>query len=771
MGRRGPIGEPPFFRIGPPLTDPPIFATRHAPPARSRQAHSADIEATGEHGLCADPPMCAPHGTELSAEVVSEARGGMMVEAGQPGMEGRNEAGSCWGAVITGECGSCTGGFKPGSAHMKNKFCDQCRAGFTIPAERVCALIPEDMDRYDNTSASGVWKRSIGVAARYRLINQTLHCRGPKLLIFEGPAPTDHRWGELPPTWVWPGGLVRLRTAYGTLVPIETNNVRSRKRWHEDSSRGSHSRSSRYSDPSDVTAAATAAAAAAAAAAEWQRAGCHSGMISQMGYPQMGGMPMMMMGGMMPGGIMPMGPMAIGPMGSMVPTPMGPGQAMVGRAMVGQALGMPPQQMGGMGMPQQQMEGGMPGMMGQAIGVSSQGVPFGLATVSNAEGQQQQQQQQQYFQQLQQQQQQQMQVQQQLQQQLQQQQQQFNLQYQQAQYQQRQRQRPPPQPHRQQQPPPQATSLPQAPARQYRYVPHLAVQAAQRAAATAPPNQPPQAQPPPLQPPPLQQPQPQPQPQSPGPGMMVDPEQGAQPPAYAPASAAPPSVPPPSKPARWALTQLGTPPAGMPPAGMHPLPGTPWAATPLPSPGSSHSYGILPADATVQTVTLPRPTGLAPPHEAPSLVLPTTCGGATTTYSEAPLPPPGSLQPVPLPLPSAPLAAEASLVAPPPGADDLAVQESGGAVEVVAAEQEQQQQQQQQQPADSMPAAPPAADEHFIRHAAPQLARDRLLALRTLLTEGLVRRPPPPPPPPPLPPSPAHRASHTDPTPAHRVPP
>ena len=71
---------------------------------------------------------------------------------------------------------------------MKNKFCDQCRAGFTIPAERVRALLPEDKDRFDNASASGVWKRSIGVAARYRLINQTLHCRGPKLLIFEGPA-------------------------------------------------------------------------------------------------------------------------------------------------------------------------------------------------------------------------------------------------------------------------------------------------------------------------------------------------------------------------------------------------------------------------------------------------------------------------------------------------------------------------------------------------------------------------------------------------------
>ena len=224
------------------------------------------------------------------------------------------ESGSCWGGVITGKLGNCTVGFKPGTAHMKNKFCDQCRAGFTIPAERVRALLPEDKDRFDNASASGVWKRSIGVAARYRLINQTLHCRGPKLLIFEGPAPTDHLWGELPPTWVWPGGLVRLRTAYGTLVPIETNNFRSRKRWHDDSSR-SHSRSSRYSDPS------AAAAAAAAAATEWQRAGCHSGMAAAMSqcYPHM---PMMMMGGMMPGGMVPT------PMGTMAMRPMGPmGQA------------------------------------------------------------------------------------------------------------------------------------------------------------------------------------------------------------------------------------------------------------------------------------------------------------------------------------------------------------------------------------------------------------------------------------------------------------
>ena len=220
----------------------PNFATTPTrPPAHARQACSADFEATGEYEPYTDPPMRAPHGTELSVELLSEARGAGL-GAGQPGLDGeqqtrlgRNEAGLCWGGVITGKLSNCTPGFKPGTAHMKNKFCDQCRAGFTIPAERVRALLPEDKDRFDNASASGVWKRSIGVAARYRLINQTLHCRGPKLLIFEGPAPTDHLWGELPATWVWPGGLVRLRTAYGTLVPIETNNFRSRKRWHEDS--------------------------------------------------------------------------------------------------------------------------------------------------------------------------------------------------------------------------------------------------------------------------------------------------------------------------------------------------------------------------------------------------------------------------------------------------------------------------------------------------------------------------------------------------------
>ena len=42
-------------------------------------------------------------------------------------------------------------------AHGK-PICDNCRAGFTVNVERVRAVLPDDADRFDNTSASGVWK-------------------------------------------------------------------------------------------------------------------------------------------------------------------------------------------------------------------------------------------------------------------------------------------------------------------------------------------------------------------------------------------------------------------------------------------------------------------------------------------------------------------------------------------------------------------------------------------------------------------------------------
>jgi len=91
----------------------------------------------------------------------------------------------------------------PRSAHMKNKFCPQCRIGFTISADRVFCLRPEDVDRYDNTSCSGVWKtRVFDTTARYRLINQTMHCRGPRLVVLEGPMPIDHAFDVLPAAWV-----------------------------------------------------------------------------------------------------------------------------------------------------------------------------------------------------------------------------------------------------------------------------------------------------------------------------------------------------------------------------------------------------------------------------------------------------------------------------------------------------------------------------------------------------------------------------------------
>ena len=233
--------------------------------------------------------------------------------------------GGCWGGIITGKLGSCTHGFKPGTAHMKNKFCELCRAGFSLPVERVRALLPEDADRFDNTSASGVWKRSIGMSSRYRLINQTLHCRGPKLLVFEGPSPNDHPFAEMPPSWVCPNGMVRLRTAYGTLVPIETSSFRSRKRWRDDPARGG--------------------------------VGGGGGAVhGAMGFlPGANGMMLMPAPGMPPGMMMPAGMAAGMPPGMMAhgaqPMLMGPGGTMV-------AMG---------GMPAGAMAGAVPGAMAGAM--------------------------------------------------------------------------------------------------------------------------------------------------------------------------------------------------------------------------------------------------------------------------------------------------------------------------------------------------------------------------------------------------------------------
>ena len=88
----------------------------------------------------------------------------------------------CWGSLITGHQ-QCVPGFIPGTppraprqisriflsapqlcsagtAHMKNKFCDNCRAGVAIPGDRVRGIAAEHADLFTNTSMAGFWNTS-----------------------------------------------------------------------------------------------------------------------------------------------------------------------------------------------------------------------------------------------------------------------------------------------------------------------------------------------------------------------------------------------------------------------------------------------------------------------------------------------------------------------------------------------------------------------------------------------------------------------------------
>ena len=127
----------------------------------------------------------------------------------------------CWGSIIAGGDG-CSPDFAPGMNHLKNKFCARCRSGgVLVPAIRLKVLQAEEHDKWKNTNASGVWS-----GAGYRLINQTVRCSGPRLVVFPHSLPADvEAGGPLPEEWLIsrPGcpPSVHLVVSKGTLVPLE----------------------------------------------------------------------------------------------------------------------------------------------------------------------------------------------------------------------------------------------------------------------------------------------------------------------------------------------------------------------------------------------------------------------------------------------------------------------------------------------------------------------------------------------------------------------
>ena len=82
----------------------------------------------------------------------------------------------CWGSELSGRV--CNPNFRPGTNHLKNKFCGVCRKdGFAVAAHRVRSV--SDKALFSNTNGRSVWTNG------RRLCNQTMKCVGPPVVIFE----------------------------------------------------------------------------------------------------------------------------------------------------------------------------------------------------------------------------------------------------------------------------------------------------------------------------------------------------------------------------------------------------------------------------------------------------------------------------------------------------------------------------------------------------------------------------------------------------------
>jgi len=156
----------------------------------------------------------------------SQDAGGLAVGSG-PTID-EVSAHPCWGAQLRGDGSRCSPGFTGGTAHFKNKFCLACKAGtFHIPAAQVRAL-PADWlhgsERQElkallsNGKNVGFWKTLPDGEYRIRLVNNTLGCTGPQLVVFQRGAPPPLDWGEMPDRWNH-NGIVTLHVGKGTLVP------------------------------------------------------------------------------------------------------------------------------------------------------------------------------------------------------------------------------------------------------------------------------------------------------------------------------------------------------------------------------------------------------------------------------------------------------------------------------------------------------------------------------------------------------------------------
>ena len=90
----------------------------------------------------------------------------------------------CWGRLLSANNTVCTPDYVVGRGHFKNKFCPTCRAcGFSVPASRLRALHTSHHEAFQNGMGSGLWTEHKESSVRFRLVNQTLKCSGPRIII------------------------------------------------------------------------------------------------------------------------------------------------------------------------------------------------------------------------------------------------------------------------------------------------------------------------------------------------------------------------------------------------------------------------------------------------------------------------------------------------------------------------------------------------------------------------------------------------------------
>ena len=130
----------------------------------------------------------------------------------------------CWGShlIPSRECYHSSSG-KGTQYHFKNKFCPACRELVYVSASRTRALTETLKASFAviNKTSSGFWKTApaeLG-SGEFRLLNQTLECKGPWLVVFRAPPPDGISWGELPADWII-DNVLPMTVARGTLVPI-----------------------------------------------------------------------------------------------------------------------------------------------------------------------------------------------------------------------------------------------------------------------------------------------------------------------------------------------------------------------------------------------------------------------------------------------------------------------------------------------------------------------------------------------------------------------